>query len=1220
MRTPIATFILLCGIAANAFAQDTRGAISGKVFDQAGALVAGVPVVITNTDTNNSIPLATNTSGYYEARLLQPGNYRITVEVPGFKKIVRSGLTVGLGEEIAIDFKLEVGSVTDSVMVTEEAPILESDTVSTGRALTTRELMDLPVMTNNIVLQAMLAPGVQSPGTTQYLSQGYIGGSSTSYYAPGNVGGNEWSIDGQPNIGSNRNSAFTPYTDMIAEFKIETSNFDASFGHSTGLNIQMSTKAGGNQLHGTATEQFWNTRWNAAPFFVKQNYYSTIAGMRSAGNSAGADALASKPITAGGHSNNFGTTIGGPVVIPKVFDGKNKLFFFFSYAGVRDRQPARATDINDTVPTALNRSGNFSDLTKYGAQFTVYDPLTIKADPARASHFIRTPFPNNTIPANRIANPAYKFVNDNIPLPNNGTDPTGINFLAAAQVDNDNYNAFNQRTDYNITEKDRIFFRWNWSHYVEYYGDFTYTGLMSADDTRQNLSGVVTWTHIFNPSTVLDVTAAGNNWFQRLYNSGLTKYKPSDFGLAKYMDQQCGAANDCSMPVFNLPGYYFYNGANFGRALASYPKVRSQSIKSNLSHVTNKHTIRGGIDFREHIRNDSGANGNSSGNFSYGVNYVRKDDDGNAPASNIGLSWATFMLGIPSGVSIDNNAAVSEINPYYGWYVQDTWRIRNNLTLTYGLRMEYEMAPTERYNRALTYFDPTVQLPITQLAQAAYAAKPIPQVPASSFSALGGNIYAGLNGAPRNLWQNQLMYLPRASVAWQPARKWVIRGGYGMYYDTLNVQNEVANQAGFSRSTSTTISNNFGQTWNIGNPAAGISPMTDPFPVRADGTRFNAPFGNAFGSMYQVGQGFTYTPFAREHPRVQKWRAGFQYQLGSDSRMEISYWGQYADKIGITNKIDSLPGSNWATGNARNNAVVTAMNANVTNPFYITNFSSLQQSNPALYQQMSTIGFFTSTTIQTNKLMRQFPQMNGLNQANTPAGLSKIRAVEANYSKRMGRGMNLNASFTWMDPRQATIYSNEFDAVPTYYGSNSGRPRRMTISGIYEIPIGPNRKFFHSGPMAWVLGSWQTAATYQYQPGALLNFATNDFYNGSLNGRDIAGLMKKDQFSLDQWFNTNAPFEKVAANGPAAYQTRVFPQYVDGLRGDKMSVINMNLRRDFAIKEKLKVQLRLDALNLQNRSQFSDPDTNPFNSTFGKVSTQTASVNRFYDIQLRIQF
>ena len=261
-------------------AQDTRGAISGTVTDQQGASVSGAHVTVTNTDTNVALQFSTNSTGFYEARLLQPGNYQVGAEGSGFKKFVRAGLVVGLGQQLTIDMKLEVGSINESVTVSGESPILETDSVSTGRALSTRELMDLPVLTNNIILQAMLAPGVQSPGTTQYLSQGQVGGSSGSYFSPGNVGGNEWTVDGQPNQGSGRNAAFTPNTDMVEEFKVETSNFDASFGHSTGLNLQISTKAGTNRYHGTLTEQYLNAHWNAAGFFVKQNYYSKIAAAR----------------------------------------------------------------------------------------------------------------------------------------------------------------------------------------------------------------------------------------------------------------------------------------------------------------------------------------------------------------------------------------------------------------------------------------------------------------------------------------------------------------------------------------------------------------------------------------------------------------------------------------------------------------------------------------------------------------------------------------------------------------------------------------------------------------------------------------------------------------------------------------------------------------------------------------------------------------------------
>jgi hypothetical protein len=194
------------------------------------------------------------------------------------------------------------------------------------------------------------------------------------------------------------------------------------------------------------------------------------------------------------------------------------------------------------------------------------------------------------------------------------------------------------------------------------------------------------------------------------------------------------------------------------------------------------------------------------------------------------------MLGIPSAMTSDNNASYALMNPYYGWYGQDTWRVTKNLTVTLGLRLEYEQAPTERYNRALTYLDPTAQLPIAAAAQAAYAASPVPELAANGFTVQGGSVYAGVNGAPRQPWQNEVMWLPRLSAAWQFSPKMIVRGGYGIYHDSINVQNVTLSQSGFSRTTSTNLTNDYGVTWLAGNPGAGTSPLADPFPVRADGT------------------------------------------------------------------------------------------------------------------------------------------------------------------------------------------------------------------------------------------------------------------------------------------------------------------------------------------------------------------------------------------------
>ena len=248
MRYLVCVFLFALG-SVGISAQDTRGNISGTVTDSQGAAVPGATVTVANTGTGTSTRLTTNASGYYEAPLLLPGAYSVTVESSGFKKSVRSDLTLGLGEQLQIKFHSKSAAPRNPSR-SRQAPLLDTSTVSTGRAMTNREVMDLPVLGNNMMMLSRLAPGVQVPGTTQFLVQGQVGGGS-GYNAAGGVGGNEWSIDGASTNGTDRRVSIMPSPDTVDEFKIETSNFDASFGHSTGLDISMSTKSGANQFHGT---------------------------------------------------------------------------------------------------------------------------------------------------------------------------------------------------------------------------------------------------------------------------------------------------------------------------------------------------------------------------------------------------------------------------------------------------------------------------------------------------------------------------------------------------------------------------------------------------------------------------------------------------------------------------------------------------------------------------------------------------------------------------------------------------------------------------------------------------------------------------------------------------------------------------------------------------------------------------------------------------------
>ncbi|MCX6606710.1 MAG: hypothetical protein NTV52_24435, partial [Acidobacteria bacterium] len=219
-----------------------------------------------------------------------------------------------------------------------------------------------------------------------------VGGGS-AYNSPGSVGGNEWSVDGASTNGTDRRASIMPSPDVIDEFKVETSNFDASFGHATGLGISMSTKSGANQFHGTSTLQFINQRWNAASFFVKQARWAQVSALNTAGNSAAANALADRPMLNSGKTLNYQATISGPIYIPKVVDGRNKLFFFLGFSELKNRQSARPSEINYTVPTLAMRAGDYSDLLRVDpVRYQVYDPVSTRVDPARPGHWIRTPF------------------------------------------------------------------------------------------------------------------------------------------------------------------------------------------------------------------------------------------------------------------------------------------------------------------------------------------------------------------------------------------------------------------------------------------------------------------------------------------------------------------------------------------------------------------------------------------------------------------------------------------------------------------------------------------------------------------------------------------------------------------------------------------------------------------------------------------------------------
>lgn len=1220
-KTSVAAVLMALLAGLGLFAQETRSMIFGHVLDPSAAAVIGARVVVTNTQTNVSVNLVTNDTGYYEASLLLPGVYQVSVQAEGFKKFTRAGITLPISTRVQIDCTLELGNIAESISVSAEAPLLETNAVSTGQVIDQRSLQDLPTLNNNPTLLARLVPGIQTTGGASGYTNPAFTLIGSSFSVAGNVGGNDFAIDGIPNNGNIRRMSYQPHTDAVLEFKVETSNFDAAVGHTSGATFSVMTKAGTNQFHGSASAQHWRNEWNAANFFAKKNHYQRIAAAEAAGNTALADRLRGQNINPNGHSNNYSATFGGPVLLPRLYNGRDRMFFFVSFSGLKDRTAASSVYYNRTVPTMENREGNFSSLLNVDAiRYQIYDPLSVRPDPARPTHYIRDPFPGNVLPRARWNNPTYNAYTKLLPIPNNmpsspSAEPT-INYLASRVRWTFDYNAWAGRWDYQASGKHRFFARTHYWTNAERNQDWLYEtapGMGELAGLRTGVGAGLDW--VFTPSaqTVWNFSTGYQYFSDAVEDNPVRKILPSAVGLPKYLDEKAGDAY--TIPQMNWSGYDGIGRNYFGKP-NRHPNIFA---KVDLSKVVGAHTLRAGFNNYQLFKTTFGfgtAGLVTSGAFSFDNFFTRRNDDTLTPAGSLGHSWAAYMMGIPSGLNIGTYDSAAVHNAQYGWYVQDSWRLTRRLTINLGLRMEYETAPTERYDRAIGTFNPDLQLPIAAAAQAAYAARPIPELPASAFRVFGGSEYVGKNGVPRTFYNAELMWLPRVAIAWQIDSKMVLRGGYGLYYDTLNVRDFTygfPNQFGYNRDTNTVISDNFGLTFNAGDPYKGVSPLADPFPVRADGTRFNAPLRDALGAMAVAGRSFSYLPRDMKHARQQRWRIGLQRQLGASNLVEVAYAGSYSDRVYVTKPMQPLPEQYWASGTVRNDSLASNLNANVPNPFYIANFEALRTSNPVLYQDLSTNGFFTSPTIRKSQLLRPYPHLNGLSEQYSPQGEVKTHSLEARFERRFSKGFNLNVAYTGMRGRARDIYLNEFDPLPSWRESSQTRPHRLTATGVFELPFGFGKPLASSGVLAALFGGFQIAATYEYQPGGLLSFG-NLFYYGDLSE------ITRGKRTLDRWFNIDAPFERVAARGPAAFHRRVFPVHIDGLRADSTNIWNANLQREFRLAERVRFQLRFDVLNLFNRTTFAAPDTNPYSTNFGKVTNVTGTPPRFIQLQGKIRF
>ncbi len=712
-----------------AYAQEFRGTISGTVTDPAGALVANAKITAVETSTNSKAQTVSDSRGEYALPFLAPGKYDLTVELAGFRQAVQSGIQLGSGEHPVIDVHMVVGDVSQTLQVTEEAPMVNAENASTGQSITTREVEELPLDGRTPMMLAQLSMGVISTSQPSLVHPFDSAGPAAI-----SIGGlpsqtSELLLDGSPDATWDLRLAYSPPQDAVQEVRVKAFDNDAAYGHTGSGTANMILKTGTNQLHGTLWE------FNQPDNISANTYFNDKSGVPT-------------PVT---HLNEYGLTAGGPVFIPKVYDGRNKLFWFFGWESFIDSQP-NTTLL--TVPTGPERMGDFSALLAAGSQYQLYNPYSATQS---GSTVTRAPFTGNVIPPTMINSIGAAYM-QYYPQPNvtSGVGPTGVNNYISNATTNDNFINFLGRTDYNISDRNRMFFDIRYTDYSQVKNDYFSNISNGSILVRQNWGSTVDEVYTINPRTVLDIRAnyTRMNEAHEVPSQG---FNPTSLGFPSYFG---GSSNYLDLPIVALTTYQPL-GANSSNQLPS----QSIQLFGDVVTIRGNHTLKIGGDVRQY-RLNAIQFGNSTGTFTFGNTYDRASSSASSTVAQ-GQDLASLLLGLPTSGSYDINTYSSLYSYYFAGFIQDDWRVTHTLTVNLGVRFDAETPYTEKYGRTVNGFNTTSANPLSAAAIAAYAAHPISQIPVADFTVNGGLTFASpSNGGAYNVHTPPAS--PRVGLAWSP--------------------------------------------------------------------------------------------------------------------------------------------------------------------------------------------------------------------------------------------------------------------------------------------------------------------------------------------------------------------------------------------------------------------------------------------------------------------
>ncbi len=1144
LGTALAVGILAMG---SASAQSILGGLRGSVGDAQGAMIGDAKVTLIDEATNLSRSTISNSTGEFTFASVTPSTYTLSAESPGFKKFERRSIVVATQQFVTLDVSLEVGQVTESVLVTSEVPLLETSNANQAQVIDRQKLVDLPNLGRNPFMMSRLAPTVQQVGNPAYNRMQDQSGSSQISINGGPSRGNNYSLDGIPITDFANRAIIIPSIEAVEEVKVQISNYDAEVGRTGGGMFNTYMKTGGNSYHGSLFGYMRQTEWLANTFF----------------NNRSDTPIIDQPF------RNYGGSFGGKVWIPKVYDGKNKTFFWVGFEGYRDTQAASTRFF---TPSAEERVGNFSNtrVSAGGPLRTIYDPLTTGADGNR------TPFAGNIIPGSRI-DTVGRNIASTYALPTGTAAFYGdFNIFPAS--------ALPSKADQLFGKIDHQLFSW-WRASLSY---LRYNSSEPGENNIGNISSPSQWvlrryvdstqlnnTLTVNPTTVVAVRY-GFNRFPNIGTQSSQGFNVASLGFNNAFVQD--------IPSQTFPNVAMQNAYALGTNNNFNYVHHSKNFAAQVSKFFGKHSFKTGYDYRK--LNDDGLDfGNSSGAFTFNNGFTRQNFNSN---SATGADIASLLIGAPSAATGFIPTKLFESVTYNSWYVHDDWRVSQKLTLNLGIRWERETGLREANNNLITNFDSTAQNPIG--TQAGF-----PVVGVFQFAGIGGN-----KETTGNPTLNK--FSPRIGFAYQLNEKTVLRGGYGIYWSPNFALGSPYNSEGITASTQPSASNDGNRT-----PAINLS---NPFPNGLD-----RPVGNSLGPLTGIGKGMTiFDPNARS-PRVQQFSLDVQRQLAGGFVLNFGYSGSRSSDMtwtAATLNVNQLDPAFFSRGGA-------ALTAAVANPFSGKGGSGI-------------IGGATVAANQLLRAYPQFASVNftnsDRNRAHYDSGILRLQKAFSQgltlvssytFSKNYdllggGTGNNLNAGNS--GPQDVFSLAGEYGL--SYLHS----PHRWTNAFTYELPFGKGKAFGSAMPYAanLIAGGWSINAISTMQTGYPMQ-VYQDQNNNSVFGNarqrpNATGTEPGADGSfgqrIDGWINPSA--FSIAPVATLGNLTRTIP-----LRGPGQVNWDMSVFKTFDIYEGFKAQFRAEALNAMNTPLFRGPNTALNNSQFGKITSQ-ANFPRMIQLGLRLYF